>query len=272
MLPVTDDRRLIALYSQDQRRRGLLASTIDGRSDHLRSFLIEFPQGFGAVTGEEIQVMLDKRRGTKNKGGIDPRTRSWWLSCLHNFYAWAIDTGYLDHDPTAKIQRPRVRRTLPRPMHDPDLQRAITNADAKKRCWLLLGACQGLRCQEIAGLNREDVIETDGLLRVVHGKGQHERLLPLHPDVLAALEALPMPSDGALFRRERMLNRYPPAQLVKELNKYLRSQGITSTAHSLRHWFGTKLYQDTHDLRLTQEMLGHESPQTTAPMCHSAAS
>ena len=64
---------------------------------------------------------------------------------------------------------------------------------------LSLAAYAGLRCQEIAGLDREDVLEAKGLLRVVKGKGGVERIVPLHPEALAALRCLPMPRSGALF-------------------------------------------------------------------------
>ena len=40
--------------------------------------------------------------------------------------------------------------------------------------------------------------------------------------------------------------------------------GVSATAHQLRHWFATNLYQKTRDLRLTQEMMGHADPSTTA--------
>jgi hypothetical protein len=149
-------------------------------------------------------------------------------------------------------------------MVDDDLARALAGASGMTKCWLLLGAFEGLRCQEIAGLEREDVIEGEMKLRVVHGKGRKERMLPLHPEVLAALPALPMPLAGPLFRRPRKLDQYPPPALVVALNKYLRELDISSTAHTLRHWFGTAFYNQTQDLRLTQEMMGHEDPATTA--------
>jgi integrase len=182
---------------------------------------------------------------------------------MHNFYAWAIDEELLEVDPTARI-RPKLTKTLPRPMPDKDVRRALAGADPMTRCWILLGAYEGLRCQEIAGIDREDVIEDEMMLRVVYGKGRKQRWVPLHPEVLAALRALPMRDQGPVFRRDRMLNRYPPAQLVQELNLYLKGLGIKSTAHSLRHAFATAVYEETHDLRLVQELMGHEDPATTA--------
>jgi integrase/recombinase XerC len=46
--------------------------------------------------------------------------------------------------------------------------------------------------------------------------------------------------------------------------KYLRDIGVDATGHQLRHWFATSIYEATHDIRLTQELLGHQSPTTTA--------
>jgi site-specific recombinase XerD len=48
------------------------------------------------------------------------------------------------------------------------------------------------------------------------------------------------------------------------VNGYLHGIGIVDTAHTIRHWYGTNIYRITRDLRLVQEMMGHESPATTA--------
>ena len=90
----------------------------------------------------------------------------------------------------------------PRPADTGDIRRVLESADPMERCWLLLAGLQGLRCKEIAGLRREDVIDAKGLLRIL-GKGDRERVLPLHPDVLAGLRALPMPRTGYIFVRPR---------------------------------------------------------------------
>lgn len=252
-----NDSRLIELFDRDQQRRGLTRTTIYERRVKLRCFLEANPKGWAAVTRDDVEETLDRRK-------LSARSRYCWLSAIHCFYEWAIEMGYLNDDPTARIVRPKMRKTLPRPMPSDDLKRAVAEAPPTIKCWLLLGAYQGLRCQEMAGLNAEDVLESEGLLRVVAGKGDRERLLPLHPAVLTALQALPLPPSGPLFRRRRMKDRYPPNQLSQELNVYLAGLGIDHSAHSLRHWFGTHFYITTRDLRLTQEMLGHYSPETTA--------
>jgi integrase len=161
------------------------------------------------------------------------------------------------------VAKPRLRRYLPRPAHSEQLTEALRYADPKFRCWLVLAAYQGLRVQEIAGLERADVEEGLGLLRVVHGKGDKARMLFLHPEVLAALRALPMPKSGRIFRRP-LGGVYTPAVLSQSFNRALKDHGVEATAHQLRHWFATNLLRATHDLRVVQEAMGHSSPSTTA--------
>jgi integrase/recombinase XerC len=207
------------------------------------------------ATREDVETFLDHRN-------IGPRTRYSWLSHLHAFYLWATLEELTDCDPTARITRPKVRRPLPRPAPTEAVMCALAAGSPEQRTWVLLAAFQGLRCMEIAGLQREDVLETEGLLRVVHGKGGVERIMPLHQDVLDALLNLPMPRSGWIFRRS-MGGPYKPDQMSTAFNNFLRDARVQVTAHQFRHWFGTHLYASTRDLRLVQEMLGHASPVTT---------
>lgn len=250
-----EDQHLAAIRLA-QRRRGLLMSSIDKREIYLRAFMRAMgPRSILVATTEDIEVFLDGR-------DIGPRTRGQWLAHLGEFYRWAIGVGLVGADPTREIVRPKLRRCLPRPAPTGDIVAVLAGASPQMRCWVLLAGLQGLRCREIAGLRREDVIETEGLLRVV-GKGDHERMLPLHPDVLAALRDLPMPRAGWVFLRPRG-GRYTANAVSRFFNAWLHDHGMAATAHQLRHWFATQLYNSTRDLRLTQEMLGHSSPETTA--------
>ena len=251
----------MAAMRLDMERRGLLESSIVKREICLRAFnrwLGRFPID---ASRDEIERFLDQRR-TRQGAPIGPRTRFTWVANLAGFYQWALREGHVDEDPTAKIVRPKLRRTLPRPAASDKLQVLLDRAGPKERCWVLLAAFQGLRCKEIAGLRREDVVDQDGLLRVL-GKGGNERLLPLHPDVLAALVKLPLPRSGPVFTRARG-GVYSANAMSAYFNEFLRNNEAGATAHQLRHWFGTQLYNHTHDLRLTQEMLGHSDPGTTA--------
>ncbi len=261
---MTDLDILLAAHRVAQERRGLLPNSMARRETHLRAFAkwLE-PRSLLDATRNDVETFIDSRVG-QDGGPITMRTRSFWLGHLRTFYKWAEREGLIDGKaPTADIDGPRLRRSIPRPIADADLRRAMDHATPTMRAMLALAAFQGLRCQEIAGLRREDVVEDQGVLVVVHGKGGHQRVLPLHPEALAALNALPMPRSGHVLRRP-MGGRYDAAVMSRSMNNHLRALGIDATAHQLRHWFGTNVYRATHDLRLTQEMLGHQSPVTTA--------
>ena len=246
-------RDLIDAYTRDQERRGLSPNTIDKRGRCLRLFERELGLH---PSRQAIERWLDGR-------GLCAKSRAVWLSHLSCFFTWAAEEGHLREDPTARIRPPKLRRKLPRPIPDEHLEKALANSTPLFRCWLLLGAYAGLRCQEIAGLSREDVLGSEGLLRVTEAKGGHERLVPLHPEVLEALDLLPMPERGPLFRN-RSARRVSPGDVSHRLGDFLHSLGITSTPHALRHWFGTRLLATTHDLRVVQETMGHRDVTSTA--------
>ena len=252
-----DNAELIAAHHIDQERRGLMPNSIYKRDRYMRVFadFLE-PGSLLGASREDIEVFLDSRH-------IGSRTRYAWLSHLHGFYEWSIREEVGELDPTVRIVRPKMRRALPRPAATEELRVALQAAEPRNRCWLLLAGYQGLRCQEIAGLRREDVLDTEGLLRIAKAKGGHERMLPLHPVVLSALQELPMPRVGWVFIRPRG-GPFKPVDVSHDFNAFLRRAGVGATAHQLRHWFGSTLYAQSHDIRLTQEMLGHASPATTA--------
>jgi site-specific recombinase XerD len=240
-------------------RRGLAARTITERDrtlDLLERFLPGVP--LPGVTREDIELFLDSRP-------ISKRTRCVYLSHLHAFYAWCLDEGWVTADPTARIQRPRLPRMIPRPIADDDLLHAMSSAQPRMRAWLCLAAYEGLRCKEIAGLRREDVLDrhVPPVLRVWHGKGDHQAVLPLNPVTAWALNTSGLPSRGYVF-----LNRQGRAISPKTVsamgNRYLHELGLEATMHQLRHWFGTAVWSLTKDMRVTQEMMRHASPATTA--------
>ena len=247
---------LIIGWKLDQRRRGLTESTIYRRATMIRSFALWLDGGLEAATENDVQRFLDGRR-------IGARTRYTWISAIGCFYLWAVRHHGVAVNPTADIVRPKLRRTLPRPIGDDDLAVALAMAPNEVRLWLTLAAYAGLRCAEVAGLHRDDVLRDSGVLRVV-GKGNKERLVPMHPFVVDGLDAWPRPRvNGPMFVRPQG-GAWPPNQISRVASLYLHDVGIEATMHQLRHWFGTRTYQVSKDLRVVQELLGHSSPTTTA--------
>jgi site-specific recombinase XerD len=194
---------------------------------------------------------------------IEPAARGRYLSHASNFYRWMIRQRLRDEDPTARLSQPRLQRRLPRPIADRDLIPALLNAPTRVRPWLLLGLLAGLRACEIAGLRGEDISWDLNMIVIVEGKGGKQRLLPLHPQLASELDLLPR--QGWLFPHHDHPKRPVKAWNVSHgVNHYLHSIGVEATFHQFRHRFATDVFAATKDLRLTQELLGHADPRTTA--------
>lgn len=240
-------------FAEHQRRRNLSPRTVERYGWCLRVWAAHLAprHPFEAIRGD---VERFTRGGSANY-------RQWRLSVLSVFYRWAIREELTDRDPSLAVERPRVPRRLPRPVHDADLAMALRLAAPRMRVILALAAFAGLRCAGIAGLRVEN-ITVEGL-RVVE-KGDKERVVPMHPEIEVALAAYGLPESGPVIRGERPRGApISPKHVSKLGGAYLRSLGIDATLHQLRHWFGTQTYRLGRDLRLTQELMGHASIATT---------
>ena len=245
---------LLAEFARDQKRRGLSRRTIDVRDRTLRLFLADVDPMTAATY--DIEEWLDSRR-------LGPSSRGSYLSTLCMFFDFLVHIRRRADNPVAEIRRPKVGRRLPHPISRGDLAVALAHAEPRMRCWLTLGAFQGLRCIEMAQLRREDVQETASppIIVVREGKGGKDRVLPLNADVELALRSYGM-RHGYLFQIDGQ--PIEPGTVSSYIWRYLHGLGIEASAHSLRHFFGSSLYHATKDIRLVQEMMGHASPQTTA--------
>jgi integrase/recombinase XerC len=193
-------------------------------------------------------------------------------ACARSFYGWAVDAGHITVDPAARLPRVRVPRAVPRPASDAAVDRALAGANDRDTLLILSGALAGLRAAEIAGL-RWDAIE-DGVLRV-RGKGGHARLVPAHPDLAVALaeerarREQGRVGSGFYYARDTLATfvftgtkgRHMHPSWVSHLVSQLLGD---ATAHQLRHRFASRAYSAERDLRAVQELLGHQSPMTTA--------
>ncbi|MCB0908766.1 MAG: tyrosine-type recombinase/integrase [Nocardioidaceae bacterium] len=240
------NRRPATIY---QRRRALFRL----------SFHLD-PASLLTATTAQISGFLDS-------DGSSPEYRATQLAHVRQFYKWAQRHGHIAVEPSASIPRPRVTRRLPRPIPDADLAVAFDNAPDRIRPWLYLAAYAGLRAAEIAQLRVEDVNTAELLIIVRESKGGGMSSVPMHPDLAAVLDAAcGGRSSGWLFTRgDGGPGPNSPWRVSQVANEYLHSQGISSTLHALRHWFGTNAYRASgRDLRVTQELLRHATPISSA--------
>ena len=250
---------VVAEHIQHLRRRGLRDTTIDKQRraiGKLARWLEGEDTDLLEATPEQLMRFCDLVSGV---GGRRNR-----VNHVSGFYRWAHEVADLiDKNPTRRLIRPRPPAPNPRPIAEERLARAIAAADDPVRSWFLLAAFCGLRAMEIAPLQSDDVRLVSGTLLVREGKGGKPRTVPLPPIVAADLE--PKLGGRWLWPSPYRSGPITANQLQRRANRALRALGIPDTLHALRHRYGTEMYRISgFDLRLTQEVMGHSSPSTTA--------
>jgi integrase/recombinase XerC len=123
----------------------------------------------------------------------------------------------------------------------------------------VLAAYAGLRCCEIAQLDRSDITEQAVTIR--RGKGGRPGVVPTHPAVWAAVRDLPL---GPLAWDDHGGVASSQWVSIRTAVYYRRQLGLHFGLHRLRHWYGTSAYRATRDIRVVQELMRHATPATTA--------
>ena len=190
-----------------------------------------------------------------------PETRKSCRSALRDFYRWAVEGGHVAVDPTKRLRPIPVPPGAPRPAPEDRLEAALGIASEEEAVMLLLAAYAGLRRNEIATLRVAD-LRPEGLR--VTGKGGRVRVVPVHPRLQYALERWTTRLDddsGWVFPSPKRKGWHVTADYVY---RHISALMDGWSPHTLRHRFGTAVYRASgHDLRTTQELLGHSSVVTT---------
>lgn len=212
------------------------------------------------VTRDELEAWQSDRVEKLKPSGMHNEVVH--VSC---YLRWLSDSGRRLDNPSNVLVRPKhVHQRKPQPMADPDITRALSDADQPLHVWIGLGAFCGLRCMEIANLARENIIDGPSSYLQIIGKGGKERFVPLPEALRVELESGPFNPTGHLFNRMDGRDGPPsPMRVSERINDHLHAHGVAATAHKLRHRFGTKLYEVTRDPFYVAEVMGHASVDTT---------
>lgn len=181
------------------------------------------------------------------------------LSHIKSFYRWAIRKRHLVLNPAEGVSAPRKGSSKPRPTREPELAKAMGAARPMMARMLALAAFAGLRSAEIANLDWRDVDLSARMLWVRHGKGDKDRSVPIGVALIAHLGA---EGTGRVITM-RNGSSISAKGVSSRINRFLRSQGIDSTAHKLRARFATVFLEKSGDLVLVKDLLGHASVATT---------
>ncbi|MDK8434301.1 MULTISPECIES: tyrosine-type recombinase/integrase [unclassified Brevibacterium] len=228
-------------------------------------------QGLSQRTIKERQMLFTRLKGDVDlrpgdlirelgRDGLTNSSKATYTNHMRAFYQWAMLMEYTDTDPTSKLPTPRVPRGQPHPVTDAEIARlSRSKMRAKTRAMVLLCAYQGLRIHEAVKVRGEDIDPERGIITVV-GKGKVKANLPLS-SVIRELAAN-MPQEGYWFPSGDLHVKANSAS--DTVGKAMRRAGVNASAHSLRHWYGTQLMKRGANMRVTQELMRHSNPATTA--------
>lgn len=211
------------------------------------------------------------------------RTQARLVAGIHSFYRFLLYHHYIEQDPSELLETPKKEMHLPQVLSLEEIDSMIAQIDMSKReghrnraiIEILYGS--GLRVSELVNLKLSDMYINEGYMRIL-GKGNKQRLVPISAVAkewigywLIArneLDVKPEAKDIAFLNRYgRQLTRAMIFTIIKTL---AREAGIQKTIspHTLRHSFATHLLQNGADLRIIQQLLGHESISTTEIYTH----
>ncbi|QCR32545.1 tyrosine-type recombinase/integrase [Lysinibacillus sp. SGAir0095] len=226
-----------------------------------------------------IQHLLGKRHQS-------PRSLNRKISCLKSFTKYCVREKYINHDFMFDIETPKTDEKLVVYLTTTDLQhlfRALeqdhTRFSKRNEVMIKLLATTGMRRSELVSLTWQQLDFSNQTIRI-HGKGKKERLLPLHLHLIpllvtykASLQAYQIYSTEHVFLNKdgKILD---PRGLHSIFKKVLKKAGLPPSRfslHHLRHTFATLMLQENKenvDLRVLQELLGHESITSTEVYTH----
>jgi integrase/recombinase XerD len=238
-------------------------------------------EGRSLASADQDDLLLALRR--MRTGGRSPRSVARWLVAVRGFFGWLAQQGTIDQNPAARLEPPKVWKTLPKVLDGSDVDRLLEAPDrteprgARDAAMLEVLYATGLRASELVELRLGDLRLDAGYLSCL-GKGSKERVVPLGAEASSALSAYLASGREALLagqrsdavfvgRAGRPLTRQAFWKLIKA---HGRRAGIRASLspHVVRHSFATHLLENGADLRVVQMLLGHADISTTQIYTH----
>ena len=258
--------------------RRMSPNTVASYCHDVEGFLEYVGYSPAAITSEDITRYL----GHVTEKGLSKRSTARLLSSLRSFFDWCVEEGEIKDNPCDRVDAPKLGKYLPAVLSVEEVTAILESVDLKKpfgkrdRAILeVLYGC-GLRVSECANLRISHVYLDEGFIDVI-GKGDKQRLVPLGEvaadAIRAYLEDRPSPSARA-YEDYLFLNRFGKPLSRVSLFKLVKDQAMAAgiqkeiSPHTFRHSFATHLIENGADLRIVQEMLGHESILTTEIYTH----
>ena len=266
---------------------------------------LRLERGYSPNTVEGYEMDLERLRAYCDEHGVDivhmdfdalqeaiytlfkdirsEGTQARMLAGIHAWFRFLLYKNYIDQDPSELLEGPKKPKHLPTVLTLEEVNRMMaaidlsSNEGHRNRAMMEMLYGSGLRVSELVNLQLSKIYLHEHYM-LIDGKGSKQRLVPLSPvaeewfgywlQERATWPYKPEYKDYAFVNRYgRPLTRAMVFTIVRRL---CETAGITKTVspHTLRHSFATHLLQNGADLRIIQQLLGHEDLATTEIYTH----
>jgi site-specific recombinase XerD len=221
----------------------------------------------------DVLAYLTRLNGSR---AYAPRSIRRKISALRTFYKQVKYDGRRADNPAVDVPSPKIGKPLPKALTERDVSALLAIRVAgltelqrlRDRAILECLYSSGVRRSELLGLELGDVDLDGRTMRVIGGKGNKDRVVPLTEvaaDAMRAYLGVRPRTAGSAFFTGRGGARLSESALYKIVRTYIVIAGLDGHAspHTMRHSMATHLYEHGADLLVIKEILGHESLATT---------
>jgi len=202
------------------------------------------------------------------------------ISSTKSFYKYLLRDGVINKNPTDKLISPKVSKPLPNFIREKEMDNLLDSfafedsfKGVRDRLILELLYSSGIRLSELIGVKLSDVNFAQQNMRVL-GKGNKERIVPLHREVIATINCY-LGKRQQVKKGENLLltdsgKKMYPKFVYRKVNYYLGQVTTASkkSPHVLRHTFATHMLNNGADLNTIKEILGHANLSATEVYTH----
>ena len=201
---------------------------------------------------------------------------------IKSFYKFLMTENVLKEDPTRFVLSPRLIKKIPQQLSEAEMDKLLYFPprdfnEWRTYCIIHLFYATGIRVSELINLRLENVNTQDRWI-LAFGKGRKQRFVPLHAQACEVIESYLAQRQATFAAKETdseiFLNRdgkkVSRITVWKDIEALGKLAGINRRVHPhlFRHTFASHMLKGGADLRSLQEMLGHESLNTTQIYTH----
>jgi len=245
-------RQALEDYVNHLRNRGMSDRHISDLLFYLEKYCAWLGNTLATLSAESAEKYLSKSNHLK------PNSRAKYAAYLNGFLKFCG----IEFDVKVKVPK-----TLPGYVEDADIEKMAdwietksTHKDTIQRDLTLLQTAKrtGMRRSELGNLKVRDITSDQNKLFVRGGKGDKDRVIPIHPELRESLFSLceGKSPDDTVFGLK-------PRTITGKFRDWAVRSGVNLHTHSFRHNFATSLLEKGANIKAVQELLGHSSLDTT---------